>query len=59
MIQSYLIQRHNISPTAKRSVIIYEIERRNIHVLQVDLFSGINRNSCELRDLNKEAYQTD
>jgi hypothetical protein len=40
-------------------MIIYEIERRNIHVLQVDLFSGINRNSCELRDLNKEAYQTD
>lgn len=25
---------------AKHSMIIYEIEYRNIHVLQVDLFSG-------------------
>lgn len=40
-------------------MIIYEIECRYIHVLQVDLFSGISQNHCELRELNKEAYLTD
>lgn len=40
-------------------MIIYEIESRNIHFLQADLFSGISQNHCESRDLNKEAYRTD